>query len=252
VRQMGIFPRLGATLAAAALTGGAAGGCSFNFSTGSKPVVSKSDLQNDISERLEKAGQKPESVTCKSDLEGEVGKTTPCEVVLSDTNSFEPVVTVTKVEGSTVSYDMTPAVSREQLEKAVSHLVAKASDVKVDSVRCESGLEGTKGAEAHCAVTTGSATLNRTVAVTKVDGLLMNFTLIPVLPKRQVEDSLGDQLESQLGQRPDSVDCAGDLEGKAGNTVDCLVVAGDESQDFTLTVTGVRGDRINYNYAPKG
>ena len=43
------------------------------------------ELQKDISERLEKAGQKPESVTCKDDLEGEVGKTTRCEVALSPT-----------------------------------------------------------------------------------------------------------------------------------------------------------------------
>ena len=89
--------------------------------------MSKTDLEKDISERLEKAGQKPQTVTCKDDLQGEVGKSTRCEVVLSNTNSFEPVVTVTKVEGTTVSYDMTPAVSKTQLEKAVAGLVSQAS-----------------------------------------------------------------------------------------------------------------------------
>lgn len=243
--------RLGAALAAAALTGAALSGCSFSIGGSGKPIVAKGDLQNDISERLAKAGEKPKSVTCKDDLQGEVGKTTKCEVVLSDTNSFEPIVTVTKVEGTTVSYDMTPAISKEQLQTAVSNLVADASGEKVDSVICESGLEGKKGSEAHCDVTAGGLTLKRTVDVTKVDGLMMNFTLIPVLIREQVQESLLDQLGAQLGQRPDSAECADNLEGKPGNTVECTVVAGDQTQDFVLTVNTVDGDKINYSYAPK-
>ncbi len=251
MQRVGMRQGVGATVAVLALTGGALAGCSFNFSAG-KPVVAKADLQKDISERLEKVGQKPESVTCKDDLEGEVGKTTHCEVALTASNTFEPIVTVTKVEGTTVSYDMTPAVSKEQLEKSVSTLVSDAAGVKVDSVICSSGLEGKKGAEAHCDVTAGGVTLQRTVDVTKVDGLLMNFTLIPVLPKADVQESLLNQLAEQLGQRPDSADCAGNLEGKPGTTMDCAVVAGSETQDFTLTVNTVDGDKINYSYAPKG
>ncbi|WP_328355959.1 DUF4333 domain-containing protein [Mycobacterium sp. NBC_00419] len=242
--------RTGAVLAALVLGGTALSGCSFSASTG-KPVVDKADLQKDIADRLDKAGQKPESVTCKDNLDGEVGKSTRCEVVLSATNSFEPIVTVTKVEGSTVSYDMTPAVNKEQLQKVVSNLLSESSGAKVDSVSCESGLEGKKGAEAHCDVTADGVTVRRTVDVTKVDGLLMNFTVIPVLPKVQVENSLLDQLAAQLGQRPDSADCSDDLEGKPGTTVDCAVVAGEENQDFTLTVTTVEGDTVNYSFAPK-
>lgn len=242
---------LGAALAAAALTGGALTGCSFNMSTG-KPVVDKGALQKDISERMEKAGQKPQSVTCKDDLPGEVGKTTRCEVVMSETNAFEPIATVTKVEGTTVSYDLSPAVSKEQLQKAVANLISESSSTKVDSVTCDSGLEGKEGAQAECEVTAGSVTITRTVDVTKVDGLLINFSLIPVLSQEQAQDSLLDQLEAKLGQRPDSADCSGNLEGKPGNTIDCTVVAGSETQDFTLTVTGVDGDTINYNFAPKG
>ena len=65
--------RLGAALAAAALTGAALSGCSFSIGGSGKPIVAKGDLQNDISERLAKAGEKPKSVTCKDDLQGEVG-----------------------------------------------------------------------------------------------------------------------------------------------------------------------------------
>jgi hypothetical protein len=43
-----------------------------------------------------------------------VGRTAHWDVVLSPTNSFEPVVTVTRVDGTTIDYEMTPAVSKEQ------------------------------------------------------------------------------------------------------------------------------------------
>ncbi|MEI6254074.1 MAG: DUF4333 domain-containing protein [Mycobacteriaceae bacterium] len=246
VQSAGLCRVIGAAVVATALAGGALTGCSFSTT----PVVVKSDLQKDISERLEKAGQKPQSVTCKDDLTGEVGKTTSCEVVLSDTNSIEPVVAVTKVEGTTVSYEMTPAVTKEQLAKSVSGLLSNATGEKVDSVTCESGLEGKKGYETHCDVTAGGVTTRRTVDVTDVEGLLLSFTLIPAMSKQNVENALLDQLAEQLGQRPDSADCSGDLEGKPGNTLACKVVAGSETQDFTLTVNKAEGDQISFSYEP--
>ena len=239
--------RVVAAVGALAVVCAAASGCSFNVGVG-KPTVSRNDLQNDISDRLSKAGEKPQSVTCEDDLEGEVGKTTRCEVVLSATNSFEPVVTVTKVDGTTVSYDMTPAVSKEQLEKSVSGLVATATGLQVESVSCESGLEGKVGAVAYCDVDAGGVTLRRTVEVNKVKGLMMNFNVVPVLPKAEVESSLLDELERRVGQRPDSATCSDDLEGKPGTTVECSIIAGPDTQDFTLTVTAVEGDKINYDF----
>lgn len=154
------------TVAAATL----ASGCTFGT-----PIVSRTDLQNDIASRLEKAGEKPQSVTCKEDLKGEIGQTTRCEVVLSDINAFEPIVHVTKVDGRTVSYEMTPAMSQKQLEKSVAYLVNKQNDVKVDSVACESGLEGIKDKTARCTLNSDGEKLDAVVVVTKVDGLLMSF-----------------------------------------------------------------------------
>jgi hypothetical protein len=132
----------------------------------------------------------------------------------------------------------------------VSGLLAKASNVTVDSVSCDSGLDGKAGTETHCDVTVAGATSKRTVVVTKVEGLMLYFNVLPVLEKAQVESSLLDQLASQLGSRPDSAACSGDLEGKVDNSITCTVVAGPETQDFTLTVTDVDGDRINFNYKP--
>ena len=153
--------RTGAVLAAMAVTGLTLTGCSFSIGSGGPPVVAKADLQKEISQRLEKAGQKPQSVDCKDDLTGVVGKSVTCEVALSDTNVFEPVVTVTKVDGSTVSYDMAPAVSKEQLQKAVQAAVAVLGhDRRLGQLRvgpggqdgCRSALRrhrGRRHAQAH-------------------------------------------------------------------------------------------------------
>ncbi len=226
-------------------------GCDATVGVDGTPVVDKDALQTDIAARLASAGEQPQSVTCKEDLVGEVGKTTRCDVVMSPTNSFEPVVTVTGVEGGTIDYEMTPAVSKEQLEKAVSRLVADAWHAQVASVSCESGLDGKVGATTHCEVDAGGNTLRRTVEVNKVEGLMMNFDMVPVLTRDEVASSLLDEFERQSGRRPDSAQCVGDLEGKAGSTVSCTVTTGQDTASYTLTVTTVSGGRINYSYAPR-
>jgi hypothetical protein len=242
-----VISAVGALAAVSALISG----CDASVRVGGKPAVGKEALQADIANRLEKAGEKPESVSCKEDLIGEVGKTARCEVVMSPTNSFEPVVTVTGIDGSTINYEMSPALSKEQLEKAVSRLVADASHAPVTSVSCESGLEGKVGSSAHCDVDSGGLTLRRTVEVGSVEGLMMNFDVVPLLTKEEVASSLLDEFEQQSGRRPDRAECAGNLEGKPGNTVDCTVVTGSESAEFTLTVTTVSGGSIKYSYAPR-
>ena len=104
---------------------------------------------------------------------------------------------------------------------------------------------------AHCDVEAGGVKLRRTVEVNSVEGLMMNFDVVPVLTKEEVASSLLDEFERQLGRRPDSAQCTGPLEGKPGNTVDCTVVSGPDTRSFTLTVTTVSSGNINYSYAPR-
>ena len=226
-------------------------GCSASAGGGDKAAVSKAVLQTDIANRLAKAGEKPQSVTCTEDLVGEVGNTARCEVVMSPTNSFEPVITVTGGDGGTINYEMSPALSKDQLERAVSRLVADAAHAQVASVSCESGLNGRAGATAHCEVDSGGVKVRRTVEVKTVEGLMMNFDVVPVLTKEEVASSLLDELQKQLGRRPDSATCTGELEGRQGNTVDCTVVTGSDTTSYSLTVTTVTGGSINYSYAPR-
>lgn len=240
-----------AALAALAATAAGVAGCTLDAS-GAVPTVAGPDLQSDIAERLTGAGEQPQSVTCKDDLVGEVGQTARCDVVMSPTNSFEPLVTVTGVDGPTIDYEMKPALSQEQLERAVERLLGVGGAAGSDAVACRSGLIGEIGAVAVCDVTTAGVTLRRTAEVSSVEGLMMNFDLVPVLTKAEVEVSLLDELAAHLAARPDSAVCAGNLEGRPGTTVDCTVVVGPDSAAFTLTVTAVDGTTIDYSYAPKG
>lgn len=226
-------------------------GCSVEAASG-VPAVATEDLQSDIAARLDAAGERPESVTCKDPLVGEVGQTARCDVTMSPTNSFEPIVTVTGVDGETIDYELVPALSVTQLERAVARLVADGDGPAPSQVSCDAGLLGQLGEMTHCDVTADGVTLRRTAEVTSVEGLMMNFDLVPMLTRAEVETSLLDELARHLNRRPEAATCTGDLEGRPGNTVDCAVTDGPERAAFILTVTAVDGDNIDYSYAPRG
>lgn len=213
-------------------------GCSALRSGGAGEAVSAADLQKDIADRLTRAGQPPKSVSCKGALAAEVGSSTRCEVVLTDTNSIEPVVTLTSV--GPLSYSVTPAVNPEQLATAVSALLSSPT------VHCDEGLDGKTGAQSLCEVTKDDVTMSRTVEVTNVEGLLMSYSVLPVLGRQQVEDLVGQRLTGE-GQPADTVECAGDLQGKSGSTLDCTAVTAGQEQALTLTVTNVTGDVIDFS-----
>lgn len=99
--------------------------------------------------------------------------------MVSATSAIEAVVEVTKVDGSTASYHLTPALSQAQLEKAVGDLVARDSSTNVESVTCEGGLDGKKGNKAHCTVVGDGVAIPSTVKVTEVDGLMMSIRVTP-------------------------------------------------------------------------
>jgi len=230
-----------AHLAAAVLAAAVVAGCA---DTGSDAeVVSAATLQRDIVARLNQAGLAPKSVTCQSGLPGQPGASTRCDVVLSDTNSIQPVVTLTTADP--VNYAVTPAVSAEQLATAVAALV---SATRVD---CSSGLEGKTGSQARCEVTRDGVTMTRTVEVTNVEGLLMSYSVLPALARTQVADLLAARWAEQDGRRPERTECAGDLQGIVGATVDCTVRAGDDSTAVTLTVISVNGDAVDFRFEPK-
>jgi len=173
------FPRFGAALSAVGLAAAVVSACSFDAHTGGGLSLSKTDLEKALSDKLAKAGQIPQTVTCQNNLQGEVGKSTRCSVLLSGATSFDLVVTATKIDGENISYTSVPALSKEQLEKSVATTVSKNATLTVDSVDCENGLEGQQGAQAHCEVAANGSTQRMLATVTKIEGLMLYYHVQP-------------------------------------------------------------------------
>jgi hypothetical protein len=140
-------------------------------------VVEKASLESDISKRLSEADQTPQSVLCSSDLEGDVGKSITCEVVITESNAFQLMVETTKVEGSEISYEMTPALSQAQLEKTVAELVAESAGTEPTDLTCEDGLVGEPDNKTSCSMQLDAEPVEIEASVTSVEGLLMNFEI---------------------------------------------------------------------------
>ena len=67
--------------------------------------------------------------------------------------------------------------------------------------------------------------------------------------KANVEQSLVGELAKTPG--PAWAQCSGDLVGTIDSSIDCTVLANQEKQTYTVTVTDVEDGRISYNIEPK-
>ena len=235
------------TLALAAALGAGLSGCSVKVETNSAPAVSASALQQDLTDRLTKAGMTFESVTCNDDLVAEVGKTAGCDVKFSDTNDIEAVFTATKVDGRDVDFDISPAMTKDQLQRAVAQISS------TPTVTCDSGVDGTVGAMANCEVTADGVTTKRIAEVTGVDPAVLGLELsvVLILDKQQVEDIVAQEMQTDSGQAPDSVDCVEDVVAKEGTVVDCAVTSDGQTQAYDVTVTSVEGETVNFDVVPQ-
>ena len=238
-----------ATLAAVGLLGAGLSGCSgsVKVETKSTPSVSAADLQKDLSDKLAAAGMTVKSVTCKNDLAAEVGKTAGCDVAFNDTNDVEAVFTATKVDGGTVSYDIAPAMTKDQLQKAVAGINS------AQSVTCDSGVEGKVGAQAKCEVTIDGTVSKRTAEVTQVDPakLGLEISVLQILDKKQLQDLLAERMAQDTGAEPETIECADDVVAKTGNVVECAVTVGGQTVAYDVTVTNNDGSTMSFDYKAK-
>lgn len=62
-----------------------------------------------------------------------------------------------------------------------------------------------------------------------------------------VEDQISAQLEAELGQAPDSVDCPEDLPAEEDATMDCELTVAGETLDVTVTVTSIVDNTVNFD-----
>ena len=240
----------GAVIALAGLLGAGLVGCSASVKTESsvstKAAVSADDLQKDLTDRLNQAGMAAKSVTCQDELVGEIGKTARCDVSFSDTNTIEAVFTATKVDGTSVDFGITPAMTKGQVEKGVAGLAS------APSATCASGLDGKVGETTTCDIMIDGQPAKRVVEVAKVDPakLGIELSVFQLLPKQQVEDVLLQKLGSD-GQPVETVDCVDDVVSKVGSTVECAAVTGNDKTGYVVTVTEAEGNNVNFDYEVK-
>ena len=237
-------------LAVAGLLGTGLSGCSAKVETSTsvskQASVSADQLQKDLTDRLTKAGVTAKSVTCNDELLGEVGKTARCDVSFGDNNSLQALFTATKVDGSTVDFDITPAMNKQQVEKAV------ASISGAPSATCASGLDGKVGETTKCETTQDGTTTKRIAEVANVvpEKLGLELSVYTVLPKQKIEEVLLQKLSS-AGKAVETVECVDDVVSKVGSTVECVSVTGNDKVGYDVVVTEAKGDNVNLDYKAK-
>jgi hypothetical protein len=150
------------------------GACSCSIGTSSH-AVSKNDVAQQITTKLtDAAGNKPDSVTCPSDLEAKVGAQLNCTMKVKN-QTFNVNVTVTSVNGSDVKFDMVETVDKEQVASVISDKLTRQVGKKPDSVTCPDNLKGVEGATLRCQLTDNGEKYGISVTVTNVDAGDVNF-----------------------------------------------------------------------------
>jgi uncharacterized protein DUF4333 len=155
--------------AAVAATSMAVAGCSFSVSGNQDKSVAKGDVADQISAKVnEKAGHKPQSVTCPDDLKATVGASVDCHMTY-DGQTYGVNATVTSVDGDKVNFDIVETVDKGDVEKSISDQLAQQSGRTPDSVTCPNDLKGDPGATLRCQLSDQGSTYGVTVTVSSVD-----------------------------------------------------------------------------------
>jgi hypothetical protein len=133
-------------------------------------TVNQSDVQNQITSKLTDAsGNKPDSVSCPSQLNASVGATTNCQMKVKG-EPYNVNVTVTGVDGNQVKFDMVETVDKNAVANQISDQLSQQVGEKPDSVTCPDNLKGAEGATLRCNLKDGAQTYGVTVTVTSIQG----------------------------------------------------------------------------------
>lgn len=159
-------------------------GCSasVNVGTTSTPSVSASTLQDELAAKLTDSGRPTDSVVCKDDLPGEVGKSANCDVVYADGTKANAVLTTKSVEGDTVNfdYDVTVLMDSQQVQDVLGEKLAAQTGLEIESVECSADLPAKVGGSVDCfAASTDGQSQGYTVTVTSVENGTVNFDFQP-------------------------------------------------------------------------
>ena len=141
----------------------------------------------------------------------------------------------------------------ELAEKVADKQQEENPDKKIDDVECDGGLEAKEGEEQRCHATDALGDrYGLTVRVTGVDDDKISFRTDPD-PGQTVEpDELEPEVTTQLtklsgGTAPDAVDCPDELAGRVGATTTCVLTAGEDRLEVTVTVTSAQGPQVGFD-----
>jgi hypothetical protein len=167
-----------------------------------------------------------------------------------------PVLAVTALTGCSVSVSNDPqAVSASDLADAVDGKLqdAKGDTAKVSDVTCDGELAPEEDAEQRCHFTDAlDDRYGVTVTVTGIDGDELSYDLDPD-PGQTIEpDELVPVVTDKLteiggGTAPDAVDCPDDLPGRVDATTTCVLTAGEDRLETTVTVTSAEGPAVGFD-----
>ena len=164
--------RLLATLAVPVRLAGLLGGCSFEI--GGADAVSKTELEKQVAGLYTADNPDDEiTATCEGELAAEVDATTDCEVLVGE-ETANVHVTVSKVDGSDVEFELAPYVPAERVAETIKANLA-SQNYQVETVECEDELAGELEATTTCQALPADGDGTIQVTVTQVDGLLVNF-----------------------------------------------------------------------------
>lgn len=147
------------------------------------------------------------------------------------------------------------AISATKLADAVDGKLQdiKADNAEVGDVSCDGALEPENDAEQRCHFTdVAGDRYGVTVTVTGIDGDDLSYDL-DADPGQTVEpDELEPEVTTQLtdlsgGVAPDAVDCPDDLPGRVDATTTCILTAGEDRIETTVTVTSAKGPDVAFD-----
>jgi hypothetical protein len=149
-------------------------GCSFSAGTSQDKTVAKADVADQISAKVnEKAGHKPQSVSCPADLRAAVGASLDCQMT-DDGQTYGVNATVTSVDGDKVNFDIVETVNKDDVAKQITDQLTQQFG-RTPDVTCPDNLKGDVGATTRCQLQDQGTTYGVTVTVTSIEGNDIKF-----------------------------------------------------------------------------
>ena len=149
---------------------------------------------------------------------------------------------------ASTSVDPGASLARADLEKRLSTMYTTASDPtgSIDA-SCRGDLAAEVDATQDCRLEVGGQSADVRVRVSSVSGSDPKLDVTPFLTADKVAASITRSLAAK-GFGVDSVDCASDLVGEKGRTVDCTAAPADGDGRIVATVSSVDGLRVRFDY----